>query len=69
MDRLAFRNEKEGFASGVNGMMLHTIDGGLNWALEQTGTDERLSYVVITGGTAYAIGAKGTLLRRALGKS
>lgn len=69
IDRLAFRNEKEGFASGLNGTMLHTTDGGRTWTAEQTGTDDRLAYVVVTGGTAYAIGQNGTLIKRALGKS
>ncbi|MBI2876826.1 MAG: hypothetical protein HYY20_08090 [Candidatus Tectomicrobia bacterium] len=40
--RLYFIDEKTGWAIGANGAILHTADGGKNWAKQESGTDAAL---------------------------
>ena len=63
-----FKNEKEGFAIGAYGMVLHTSDGGSNWDdwSDRLGNEDNWHLNAISsvdGNTIYIAGEKGTLFR------
>ena len=67
---VAFADAKNGWAVGHDATILHTVDGGQSWKLQQfkPGKDEPLLNVLaIDAQHAYAVGAFGTFLRTADG--
>jgi len=59
----SFPNEKEGWASGRWGCVLHTADGGKTWVRQNTGTDLTLSSVFFVDSTkGWAVGEGGIIL-------
>lgn len=59
-----FFDQRIGFAAGVFGAIVRTVDGGINWELQKSGTTERLFGVAANGEKgAVAVGANGTILR------
>jgi photosystem II stability/assembly factor-like uncharacterized protein len=64
----SFPNEKEGWASGRWGCMLHTGDGGKTWTRQNTGTDLTLSSVFfVDPKNGWAVGEEGLILHTADG--
>ena len=64
----SFPNEKEGWASGRWGCILHTADGGKSWARQNSGTDLTLSSVFFMDpGNGWAVGEEGVILHTADG--
>ena len=58
-----FPNEKEGWASGRWGCILHTSDGGKTWERQKTGTDLTLSSVFfIDPKRGWAVGEEGAII-------
>jgi photosystem II stability/assembly factor-like uncharacterized protein len=60
---VSFPNQKEGWASGRFGTVLHTQDGGVSWMRQQTGTNYTLSSIYFTNEKeGWAVGDQGTIL-------
>ena len=58
-----FPNEKEGWASGRWGCILHTADGGKTWVRQNTGTDLTLSSVFfVDPKNGWAVGEEGIII-------
>jgi len=51
-------------AVGDAGTILSSSDGGSTWAIEESGTTERLHALATSGAATLAIGTNGTILRR-----
>jgi len=59
----SFPNEKEGWAAGRWGCILHTPDGGKTWVRQETGTDFTLSSVsFVDSKRGWAVGDMGTII-------
>jgi photosystem II stability/assembly factor-like uncharacterized protein len=59
-----FFDQRIGFAAGTFGAIVRTVDGGINWELQKSGTTEWLFGVAASGArSAVAVGANGTILR------
>ena len=64
----SFPNEKEGWAAGRWGCILHTADGGKTWVRQETGTDLTLSSVFfIDLKNGWAVGEEGIIIHTADG--
>jgi photosystem II stability/assembly factor-like uncharacterized protein len=60
---VTFPSEKEGWASGRWGCILHTADGGKTWTRQKTGTDLTLSSVFfIDNNRGWAVGEEGVII-------
>jgi photosystem II stability/assembly factor-like uncharacterized protein len=60
---LSFPTEKDGWASGRWGCILHTQDGGKTWVRENTNTDYTLSSIFfLDANNGWAVGDGGTIL-------
>ena len=54
----------EGWASGMNGTMIYTADGGRTWAAQKTGTSQALEGLFFLDAQhGWAVGWAGTILR------
>lgn len=59
---LKFRNEKDGYIAGLNGKVLHTIDGGKTWDFQESGTNETLYKIDLDDNYTVICGADGILI-------
>lgn len=62
-----FSNLREGIATGIDGHIAHTSDGGEKWAFQQVDeavTSPLFHAVVFPDGSGWAVGASGTVIRR-----
>jgi len=60
---VSFPTEREGWACGRWGTVLHTADGGKSWVRQQSGTDYTLSSVFfVDPQNGWAVGDGGTIL-------
>lgn len=60
---LSFPNEKDGWACGRWGIVLHTSDGGKTWAFQDSGTDHTLMSVsFVDANYGWAVGDGGIIL-------
>ncbi|MEW6443633.1 MAG: YCF48-related protein [bacterium] len=60
---LTFPTEKDGWACGRFGAILHTSDGGASWVRQSSGTTFTLSSIWFTDAkNGWAVGNKGTIL-------
>ncbi len=60
---VSFPTEKDGWASGRWGCILHTADGGKTWVRQDTGTDLTLSSVFfIDASRGWAVGEEGVII-------
>lgn len=59
-----FETVRDGWVAGLNGIILRTTDGGESWVREPTPTRSPIYSLVSHGGTVFAAGNYGTLLRR-----
>jgi len=67
---VSFPTEKEGWACGRWGTVLHTADGGKTWLLQPTGTENTLvSIHFVDPQNGWAVGEEGTILHTADGKT
>ncbi len=58
-----FINYAEGWATGAEGVVLHTMNGGARWILEQSGTTHPLERLYATDRThVRAVGFGGTII-------
>ncbi len=65
-----FINSTHGTAVGSNGTILRTIDGGIEWNLQESETTENLTSISFTEDNIWiAVGNKGTILRSEMGAS
>jgi photosystem II stability/assembly factor-like uncharacterized protein len=61
---VSFTDAKIGTAVGYRGIILRSIDGGLNWTPQSSGTtDSLLDVSSLDGKTAIAVGDRGIILR------
>ncbi|MCD4698002.1 MAG: FG-GAP-like repeat-containing protein [Bacteroidales bacterium] len=59
-------NDQDVYISGDEGIIIHTLNGGLTWEFENTGTTSGLQCIIFTpSGTGYACGFNGTLIKKA----
>ncbi|MEO1434864.1 MAG: YCF48-related protein [Bacteroidota bacterium] len=60
----AFTDAQTGWVIGLRGTILNTIDGGTNWILQASGTDENLFGIhFIDANTGWIVGNDGTILK------
>lgn len=60
---ISFPNEKDGWACGRWGTILHSPDGGLTWHRQESGTDFTLSSIYfVDSKTGWAVGNEGTII-------
>jgi len=60
---VTFPNEKDGWASARNGLILHTSDGGQSWRVQNSGTDFTLASIFfLDSQTGWAVGDQGTII-------
>ena len=65
---VSFPTEKEGWACGRWGTVLHTADGGKTWMLQPSGTENTLvSIYFVDPQNGWAVGEEGTILHTADG--
>jgi photosystem II stability/assembly factor-like uncharacterized protein len=65
---VSFPTEKEGWACGRWGTVLHTADGGKTWTLQSSGTENTLvSIYFVDRQNGWAVGEEGTILHTADG--
>jgi photosystem II stability/assembly factor-like uncharacterized protein len=65
---VAFPTEKEGWACGRWGIVLHTADGGKTWVLQSSGTENTLvSIHFVDPQNGWAVGEEGFILHTADG--
>ena len=65
---VSFPTERDGWACGRWGRVLHTSDGGTSWARQDTGTGLTLSSVCfVDRQNGWAVGDRGTIIRTADG--
>jgi photosystem II stability/assembly factor-like uncharacterized protein len=65
---VTFPSEKEGWACGRWGTVLHTSDGGESWVRQETGTDFTLSSIhFVDTKNGWAVGDEGTIIHTADG--
>ena len=57
-----FISLNEGWAGGLQGIIFHTKDGGLNWQRQSTGTVAPIYNIFPVGDKIFAAGEQGTLL-------
>lgn len=61
---VVFANENEGWIVGMEGVILHTGDGGNNWSSQESGTNENLwDITFFDTDTGWAVGDNGRLMR------
>ncbi|HEY5610651.1 MAG TPA: IPT/TIG domain-containing protein, partial [Thermoanaerobaculia bacterium] len=60
-----FRDANIGWAVGDAGIIVVTVNGGATWAPEASGTSNHLRGVFAAPSNTYAVGAQGTVLKRA----
>lgn len=49
--------------AGLNGAVFYTEDGGETWVYQETGTRDPIHRVIANGGSLYAVGSNGLILR------
>jgi photosystem II stability/assembly factor-like uncharacterized protein len=60
---VSFPTEKDGWACGRWGTMLHTTDGGWTWTRQESGTDYTLTSIsFVDPAHGFAVGDGGTIL-------
>jgi photosystem II stability/assembly factor-like uncharacterized protein len=65
---VSFPTEKEGWACGRWGIVLHTVDGGKTWTLQSSGTENTLCSIhFVDPLNGWAVGEEGTILHTADG--
>ena len=63
---LSFIDEKQGWAAGYGGVIVHTVDGGENWEVQREASSQNLPLFdiqFVSENTGYACGAYDTLLK------
>ena len=58
------RDARVGWVSGLNGIIMHTVDGGASWVREKTGVAAPLYGFAAGLDVIYAVGDQGVVLRR-----
>lgn len=66
LTNVQFVNQTEGYAVGIGGMILRTMDAGDSWTAEESGSTKDLYGVGKAGNTLWVVGASGTVLKRSL---
>ena len=65
---VSFPTEKDGWACGRDGSILHTADGGATWDRQNSGTDYTLTSIFFTDAkNGWAVGNGGTIIHTADG--
>lgn len=58
-----FINDMEGWACGLDGVLLRTTNGGNNWIGEQISTDKELREIFFIDSVGYCVGFSGTFMK------
>ncbi|MEI6695905.1 MAG: YCF48-related protein [Bacteroidota bacterium] len=70
LNSVYFTDTSTGFAVGYHGIIMHTQNGGVNWAEEQSGTTANLNAVYFTNpNIGYAVGDSGIILKTTIGSA
>jgi len=59
---LFFRDRKHGWAVGMDGVIIRTVDGGENWKLQNAVSEKPLYSIVVHGEKGWIVGNKGVYL-------
>jgi photosystem II stability/assembly factor-like uncharacterized protein len=62
LNALNMLNADTGFICGDNGLVLKTIDGGIQWNAILSGSDANLKSIAVSGDTLWAVGTKGRVI-------
>ena len=62
-----FTDANSGYASGIDGFVASTADGGRMWRKEESGTKDHLIGVRSNGRIAVAVGLRGAVMAKAAG--
>lgn len=57
-----FTSPEKGWVTGMDGIIINTVDGGITWKRLTPKTDFTLYKVVVKGGRGWAVGGKGSYL-------
>jgi len=64
LNEVFFINEKEGWALGLEGTIVHTIDGGVNWENQTSNSSFELKDIFFSNNQkGWAVGTRGTVLK------
>jgi len=59
---IVFADRLRGWIVGMDGVILHSADGGMTWKKVESGTDKPLYSLVVRGTQGWAVGNKGVYL-------
>ncbi len=59
---ISFADKLRGWIVGMDGVILHSVDGGMTWRKVKSGTDKPLYSLVVKGTKGWAVGNKGTYI-------
>ena len=59
---VSFQNRLEGWVAGMDGIVAHTIDGGMSWSVRETGVTKNLYDIELGGDFGIAVGALGAVV-------
>ncbi|MBU1671862.1 MAG: IPT/TIG domain-containing protein [Actinobacteria bacterium] len=63
LNETSFANDTDGWAVGDGGVIIHTLDGGVTWALQTSGVTTSLNAVeAVSASEAWIAGENGTIL-------
>jgi len=57
-----FKDEREGWATGLNGTLLHTENGGKSWKALSSTVVQSLFGIAVSGDRGYAVGNAATII-------
>ncbi len=60
---LYFLDRRRGWIVGMDGVILKTVDGGVNWEKIESGTDKPLYSLAVQGNRGWIVGNKGVYLQ------
>jgi len=66
MNGIRFKDDKNGWIVGGEGTILETTDGGMTWTEVPKLTESELYSVTEAGGTVWAVGKWGIVLKKTL---
>lgn len=66
LNDLLYIDEDKVLAVGDQGTIMTSLDGGLNWYSEESGTSERLHALAASANTILAVGNNGVILKRSI---
>ena len=65
LNSVSFADADNGITGGLNGVIMHTTDGGATWEPDESNTGAMVRGIYLTdANTGYAVGENGMILRK-----